>query len=174
MVIYVNKIMFLVRVVGLATLASCTTIPLPQLEPVLPADYDAMNYYHWADRAPPDAVLEELSRLEASAGGAEDESLVQLAVLISARTANPQQEKRALDLLTQFERRATVNPVKSDYFMFAGLWREVLNLRLQTHTAGERVTALEKERESLREQIEALTSIEQQLDRREDRGAIAP
>ncbi|OGT70488.1 MAG: hypothetical protein A3H44_04875 [Gammaproteobacteria bacterium RIFCSPLOWO2_02_FULL_57_10] len=166
--IYVNKVMFWLRVVGLVTLAGCTTNPLQQLGSVQPQRYDAVDYYSWAILAQPDEVLQELERLEASINiaGAE-ESLVQLAVLVSAVTTDPQQDQRALDLLQTFEERAASSPVQSDYQAFAGLWRQILELRLQSQTVDSRIQALERERTELRKQIEALTSIEQQLDRRE-------
>ena len=166
--IYVNKVMLSLWMVGLVTVAGCTTNPLQHLGNVQPQRYDAVDYYSWAILAPPDAVLQELARLETNVNvaGAE-ESLVQLAVLVSAVTTDPQQELRALDLLRTFEERAATSAVESDYQAFAGLWRQVLEMRLQLHSVDERIQALERERAELREQIEALTSIEQQLDRRE-------
>ncbi|MDP1931156.1 MAG: hypothetical protein Q8L60_06850 [Gammaproteobacteria bacterium] len=162
-----NKVMFWMLLVGLTSLVGCTTSPLQQLRTVQPSRYDAVDYYSWVILAPPDAVLQELARLEVTVDvpGAE-ESLVQMAVLISAMTTDPEQEMRALSLLNTFEERAATSPVESDYQAFAGLWRQVLELRLQSHSVDERIQALEHERRSLREQIEALTSIEQQLDRR--------
>lgn len=141
---------------SLLSMAACTTIQSPQPElsaHLWPAHYDAIDYYSWVIGASSEQSDREKMRLEQLITRAGDEeSLVQLAVLISAKTSDLRQQQLALDLLDQFEQYQS-DDIKSDYRALAHLWRQALEPRLQSH--------------ELREQIKALTSIEQQLDRRE-------
>lgn len=169
-----NKINILVLVVSLLTMAGCTTSPAPLFGTVEPAGFSAIDYYYWISQASPDATDGERMRLEQRIllPGAE-EALVQLAVLISTRNIGPEEDARALALLAEFEQRAAVGPVDSEYQIFSQLWRETLEMREEVRLMTEskaadlaRIEELENESAELRQQIEALKRIEQQLDRR--------
>jgi len=170
----VNKINILVLVIGLLTMAGCTTGPAPLFGTVEPARFHAIDYYHWISLASPDATTNERVRLEQQIlmPGAE-EALVQLAVLISKASSSPEEDARALALLGEFDQRAAVGPVDSEYQIFSKLWRATLEMRGEVRTMSAskatdltRIEELEKESAELRRQIEALKRIEQQLDRR--------
>ena len=169
-----NKINILVLVIGLLTMAGCTTGPAPLFGTVEPARFHAIDYYHWISLASPDATTNERVRLEQQIlmPGAE-EALVQLAVLISKASSSPEEDARALALLGEFDQRAAVGPVDSEYQIFSKLWRETLQMRGEVRSMSAskatdlaRIEELEKESAELRRQIEALKRIEQQLDRR--------
>lgn len=169
-----NKINILVLAISLLTTAGCTTSPAPLFGVIEPARFNAIDYYYWITLASPDAAANERMRLEQQIllPGAE-EALVQLAVLVSANDAGPDQDARALALLQEFDQRAAVGPVDSEYQIFSRLWRETLEMRSEMRTLADskaedvsRIQQLESESAELRRQIEALKRIEQQLDRR--------
>lgn len=123
---------------------------------LMPAQLDALHYYHWVLTAATEQLQSEQQRLEkavsARNGG---HSLVQLAVLISARSSDTAQQQRALALLEQYEQHQS-DSLSGDYHALAHLWRQALEPRLLSH--------------ELQQKIDALTSIEQQLGNREQQG----
>ncbi|MDO8909421.1 MAG: hypothetical protein Q7W55_13100 [Pseudohongiella sp.] len=151
----------------LTTMVACTTTPQLQQAGEHPGHLGAMDFYLWATAATPGSLRQEQTRLESNTGITEEhESLVQLALLVSATTVrspdlqiprqHTPQEQRALALLDEFEQHARTSAVRNDYLALADLWRQVLEMRLQVYL--------------LREQIEALTTIERKIDRREPEG----
>lgn len=124
--------------------------------PLSPAHYAAIDYYSWVVTAESGQMQHEQSRLEQEiSGGGEKHSLVQLALLISARSSDPHQEQRALELLDEYQQQQGIS-MSNDYYALAHLWRQALEPRLQSH--------------ELRQKIDALTLIEQQLRNREQQG----
>lgn len=123
---------------------------------VMPAQLDALRYYNWVLAAATEQLQSEQQRLEqavsARTGG---HSLIQLAVLISARSSDTAQQQRALALLNQHEQSQSAS-VSEDYHALAHLWRQALEPRLLSH--------------ELQQKIDALTSIEQQLGNRQQQG----
>lgn len=168
------KINFLFILIGVVALTGCTTSSLQVLGGYQPAQLDAMNYYDWALTATPEMAATEQVQLERRIEASNsEESLVQLALLLSVAGASAEKDEEALALLTKFAERATVSAVDSEYQLFASLWTEVLVLRQQLREQAanqsvgrQRIVDLERESAALKEQIEALMSIEQQLDGR--------
>lgn len=123
---------------------------------VLPAQLGAIDYYSWVVAAEPEKLQLEQSRLEREISiTAGKHSMVQLAVVISARSSDTKQQQRALALLDEYNKQQSAT-LTDDYDALAHLWRQALEPRLQSH--------------ELRQKIDALTSIEQQLGSREQQG----
>ena len=140
-----------------------------------PENYSVHAYYNWLDSADTEEIDTERVRLES-----EERDLtrdVQLALVYSVpETASIEQEQQAIELLSTLEPPGGVRfGVRGAYSDFARIWRDVLQQRQALrNTETELVEALkiqnrqlQEESRRLQEQIDALTTIEQQLIERE-------
>ncbi len=158
-----NRFNLFLLAFGLLTLSACTTNPF-NLDAY--SKIHALSYYKWVLEAEADSLQDEKARLVALQDNEPSpESLVQYAILLSARSeGGAQSDDEAIALLDSVE-FAALTP---EYQTFSTLWKQVLNARTLARTNQELIQVLEKERITLQSQIDALTSIEQQLNNREE------
>lgn len=163
---------------SLALLATgCALLPEPKQD-VAPVP-SVLEYCDWLREATPEELAEERRRLEADQPSqAPVVRSVSLALLLSLQPGPD--DARALELLSTdaVAGDSTADPVARQYRQLGLLWREVLEDRARREQeTGDFVRALAKQRQRARElqesnsalqqQIEALKSIEQQMNRRE-------
>jgi hypothetical protein len=149
----------------------------------------ALDYYRWLKSSPEIVVKRERKYLEQ-----QPEALdaivrtTRLAIVSSISIDTTSQDERyALKLLEQVinTNEPISDPVRHDYQKFSVLWRDVLSHRQQLRQSinkankgfeAERgqIQNLQEENAALLKQIEALKSIEQQLNRREQIREIKP
>jgi hypothetical protein len=125
----------------------------------------AFDYYEWVLHAEFVSLQEERVRFESITEEERSaERFIQHAILLSARNENGvSSDIEALALMES----ADLNALSKEYRAFATLWMQILNARQLAKTHQDVIGMLEKERVTLQTQIDALTSIEQQLNRRE-------
>lgn len=149
----------------------------------------AIDYYRWLKSSPEIVVKRERKYLEQ-----QPEALdaivrtTRLAIVSSISIDTTSQDERyALKLLEQVinTNDPVSDPIHHDYQKFSLLWRDVLSqrqlLRQSINKANkgfeaerQQTQALQEENAALLKQIEALKSIEQQLNRREQTRDIKP
>lgn len=157
-----NRFNFLLLALGLFTLSACTTKPFGF---DVYSRIDAFDYYEWVLHAEVVSLQEERTRFESIPADEQSaERFVQHAILLSARNENGvSTDIEALALMDS----ADFNVLSKEYRAFATLWMQILNARQLAKTHQDLIGVLEHERVTLQTQIDALTSIEQQLNRRE-------
>lgn len=157
-----NRFNLCLLALGLFTLSACTTTPfgLDRLSRV-----DPLNYYQWVLLAEDISLQEERIRFatmpisEKTAVGS-----IRHAILLSARhESDTPSELEALTIISSVD----MDSLPADYQAFAVLWSDVLNARQLAKDSQELILTLEQEKALLQTQIDALTSIEQQLNSRE-------
>ena len=159
-----NNIKIWLLGVSLGSLMACTTTPLFDHRP---QQLDALAYYDWVmsasveQRAAEQWLLEQ--EVEASAG-LDDQ--VRLMLLNSAFNDDAALNQRTIASLAKIGGSAEQS-FSVDYQIFAQLWRQYLEQREALHVSARQLKEVEEQRRVLRKQIEALTSIEEQLNRRE-------
>lgn len=126
-----------------------------------------LGFYQWVLEATPQqrlalqhSVEEQLARVCAL------RPIVQLALLKSAVETSAQEDESALATLKQIDSCPAASADEGDYRVFATLWTQQLAQRQTLRMNGRQIQTLEQQRRELREQIDALTSIEEQLNRR--------
>lgn len=164
-----NRVVFYILIIGITSLPACTSSFIQAVGVAAPKDYDPIAYYSWVSMASSELKQQEKERLQAriSHQDVASEAYVQLALLTAQGATQTSELHSAIDLLERFEANIGSSSVRSDYEIFADVLNESLRHSLSARTASARVKLLEQERESLREQIEALTNIEQQINLRE-------
>ena len=151
--------------VGLLGLGACTSNPLLLGSPRGAAPLD---FYQWVVEATPPQRLALQQRIEQQLQqGCALQPLVQLAVLKSAVATSVQEDESALVTLKEIDACPAASADAGDYRVFATLWTQQLAQRQTLRVNGRQIQALEEQRRALREQIDALTNIEEQLNRRE-------
>lgn len=156
--------------------AGCALLPEPRQD-VAPVP-SVLEYCDWLREATPGELAEERRRLEADQAEAPVIRSVSLALLLSFHPGPD--DARALELLGTVEVNGgdLSDPIVRQYRQFGVLWREVLEDRARreretrdfARVLGEqrrRARDLEERNLALQQQIEALKSIEQQMNRRE-------
>jgi hypothetical protein len=142
----------------------------------------ALEYYHWVRAASERALASELERLEAGDPGTDPMVGTVCRALILSSPRNPRaDEERALSLLRSLAEDGEYAPDSQayDYLRLGLMWRDMLEerrrLRARVQAAEIEIAKstrqsreLQEELASLRDQIEALKSIEQQINRRQD------
>jgi hypothetical protein len=83
------------------------------------------------------------------------------------RATSAQEDESALAILKEQDSCPAAKADAGDYRVFATLWQELLEQRQTLRKDGRQIRALDEQRRALREQIDALTNIEEQLNRRE-------
>lgn len=149
----------------------------------------AIDYYRWLRSSPDIVVKRERQYLEQQPEGLDPiVCMVRLAMVSSiSADATSQDEQRALKLLEQAIDmiNSVSDPVRQDYKKFSLLWRDVLERRQQLRQSmnkankdiiaeRQQIQALQEENAALLKQIEALKSIEQQINRLEQNREIKP
>jgi hypothetical protein len=154
----------------------CALLPEPRQD-IAPAP-SVLEYCDWLRGATPEELAEEQRRLEADQAQAPVIRSVSLALLLSFHPGPD--DARALELLGTVEVNGgdPADPVVRQYRQFGVLWRGVLEDRARreretgdfARVLGEqrrRARDLQEKNSALQQQIEALKSIEQQMNRRE-------
>jgi len=158
----VNRFNLCLLALGLFTLSACTTTPfsLDGLTRV-----DPLNYYQWVLQAEDIQLQEERIRFATLPIGEKSAAVnIRHAILLSARhESDTPSELEALTMIASVD----MDSLPADYQAFAVLWRDVLNARQLAKDSQELILTLEQEKALLQTQIDALTSIEQQLNSRE-------
>jgi hypothetical protein len=149
----------------------------------------AIDYYRWLKSSPEVVVKRERHYLEQQPEELDPVVCMARLALVSSISIDTtgQDERHALKLLEQVinTNDSISDPVRHDYQKFSLLWRDVLDqrqrLRLGMNKADDGIAAgrqqiqtLQEENAALQKQIEALKSIEQQLNRREQTREIKP
>lgn len=160
-----NRIKIWVFGVGLLALAACTTNSM-QMENPLSAK--PLPYYQWLMSASAQErsvwqlrVEQQLTQTCAL------QAIVQLALMQSAYSTRKEDDDKALATLETIDSCPSARADAGDYRIFAELWKTMLIQRAQLRASGLQVKELEAQRQALSEQIEALTSIEEELNRRD-------
>lgn len=172
-----------------AVLAACNPVTA-QRPPRMAAAVQrpALEYYHWVRAASERALEAELKRLEAANSRMDPlVNTVCRALLLSSPRNPSANEERALALLAPLEENGEYAPDSQayDYLRLGLMWRDMLEERRRLRAraeAAEREIAnsarqtrhLQQELGSLRQKIEALKSIEQQLNQRQDAAPGTP
>lgn len=165
---------------GLLT-AGCAYFPKTEPPPPTVSPRSVLDYCDWLNAATQEEIAEERRRLESDPSPAAPVvRSVSLALLLSLPQGG-MDEVRALELLHGVSPAADRgdDPVTRQYRQFSVLWRQVLEERLQRdRETGDFAKTLAEEKQQARElqehnralqkQIEALKSIEQQMNRRGD------
>tara|TARA_R110001606_G_scaffold339108_2_gene487146 strand:+ start:787 stop:1206 length:420 start_codon:yes stop_codon:yes gene_type:complete len=127
-----------------------------------------LDFYQWVLEANPEerAALQQSmeQQLEQTCGL---QVIVQLAILKSALATSAQEDDSAIATLKEIDTCPAASVDAGDYRVFATLWAQHLAQRQTLRLNGRQIQALEEQRRALREQIDALTNIEEQLNRRE-------
>ena len=167
-------------------LGGCTTMALGprrvasvQTEQPLPP----LDYYAWVESAPESALKVELFGLEINAGNSDPiVTAVRTGMILSTPVlATTKTELQALSLVNEVASLEAKDEVSKAYKVFA----EVLQLLLQQRehlraadTANQRglveIDSLKQRNRQLQQQIEELTSIEQQIIERERQNRLEP
>jgi len=149
----------------------------------------AIDYYRWLKSSPEIVVKRERHYLEQQPEGLDPIVCMARLAMISSISIDTtsQDEQRALKLLEQVinTNDSISDPLRHDYHKFSLLWRDVLEQRQQLRQSMNKATkgivaerqqiqTLQEENTILLKQIEALKSIEQQLNRREQTREIKP
>ena len=157
-----NRFNLCLLALGLFTLSACTTTPfgIDELTEV-----DPLNYYQWVLQAEDIPLQEERIRFATTPIGEKTaDGSIRHAILLSARNeSDTPSELEALTMISGVD----MDALSSDYQAFAVLWRDVLNARQLAKDSQELILTLEQEKALLQTQIDALTTIEQQLNTRE-------
>ena len=127
-----------------------------------------LSFYQWVLEATPPERLALQQRVEQQLErSCALRSIVQLAILKSAVATSAQEDESALAILKEQDSCPAAKADAGDYRVFATLWQELLEQRQTLRKDGRQIQALDEQRRALREQIDALTNIEEQLNRRE-------
>lgn len=168
-------------------IASCIQQPVFTPETSAASGQSALDYYHWLKTLPETEIAQEREYLEQQPE--ELDTLVRmtrLALVLSLKTGSgPDDEKNALDLLAQAIDQPGSSPIQRDYQQFGLVWQDVLRQRRQLRQAASKANRevqderkqmqiLREENSALIKQIEALKSIEQQINKREQTRDKAP
>jgi chaperonin cofactor prefoldin len=150
--------------IGVLGLCTCTTIPMFA---GLPQSAAPLDFYQWVQAATPQERLALQQRVEQQLTQAcALQPLVQLAILKSAVETSAQEDESALATLKEIDSCAAAKADAGDYRVFASLWTQLLAQRQTMRLNGRQIQTLEEQRQALSEQIDALTNIEEQLNRR--------
>lgn len=167
-----HRLQRLLATAALCLLATGCTLPLS-----LPWDAERVRdgsilaYYHWVDNADPQALArdrEHYAQRYRRSGSISDG--VRLALLMSQPADSSAGERqRALEILqTQMAAaREAEREQPRESVLFARLWHDVLSQRIQYTDSQQMIRQLRRENQDLEQQIEALKTIEQQLNQRE-------
>lgn len=152
-------------------LGACSYIPWHS-EPLATREPGALDYYTWVTSASVQELGLERQRLEALQPTLEPDELakayVQLALLLSAsQNATAKTEATALKLLADIQLDTTPNEQISEYLAFGALWKSVLEQRAKVRELTVKNQQKAEAVKKLQQQIDALTSIEEQLLERE-------
>ena len=147
-----------------------------------------LDYYRWVRMLPDTDIKQESEKLLRQQNIDPVIQQVQLAVLLSTpKNASAEQNANAVTALDQALESFEVSPdrIKQDYQQFALIWRDILEQRRQSGREIKDMTArikeiisnlkdvrykvriLQEQNKMLLDQIEALKSIEQQINERE-------
>ena len=163
------------------TLTACTQLsPVFRTEPDQQAPLSAIEYYLWVKSAPASVINRTYRQIESQKEAYPVVRLVKLALLLSVpEKAGSKAERAALGSLEQAivsEDSDVIGEIK-DYQQFALLWRDILKQRqelrrLNTELSGTladkntELQTLTKENQEYLEKINALKSIEKQMNHR--------
>ena len=151
------------------------TLYIPTPVPATSDDTSPLDYYAWAQTAPPDELYAEHLRL--SAPGPDANALVDkvhLGILMSmSAIASPDSEREAIAVLESID-AANVDESSRDYAAFAAFLLNHLEQRAELRAATsdaatnrEALEALQRNNAQLQQKIDALTKIEEQIIERE-------
>lgn len=158
-----NSIKIWLLGVSLGSLMACTTNPLFD---VGPQQLDALAYFDWVMSASAEQRAAEVWLLEQEAPASDSlDDRVRLIVLSSAFSDDRAHNRRAIAQLVELD-GSDEQSFSADYRVFAQLWRQYLEQRESLQATMRQLREAEEQRGILRRQIEALTSIEEQLNRR--------
>lgn len=161
-----NSIKNYLIVFSLLGLAACTTSPLSLVRQDKTAP---LQFYQTVSSASAQERADLQKRIESALQqGCSMQLFVQLALLKSVSPASPLEDEEALNVLAEKDSCPAVGANADEYRVFASVWQQMLEQRRTLHENGRRIVILEEQSRALREQIEALTNIEEQLNRRED------
>ena len=157
-----NRFNIFLLTLGFLSLSACTTSPFGLAEY---SRVNALAYYQWVMQAQAISLEQEHARFASiPVESASAINLVQQAILISAGgEPSSESDLQAIALLERADRKS----LNDEYNTFVMLWLEILNARQLARSEQELIQLLEQERVTLQSQIDALTSIEQQLNNRE-------
>ena len=162
-------------------IAACTNFPAMTLKSSTTSN-PALDYYHWVLSSPDKTVAEERKKLERNAEDIDPiVRMTRLAMVLSVpKLTIPQDEEQAMTLLDRVIQAKDADPQSaySDYREFSILWRDMLETRQEMRhnvilmkqeltAEKDRINKLRQENRALLKQIEALKSIEQQINQRE-------
>lgn len=152
----------------LLALQSCTLPTFISNQIAVPESLPAASYYRWLTQADAQALEQELLRLESP--GQQGTVIAQIQRFMLLYQADRNRESFPLfepddELLAS----CTQNTRCSDYLAFEPLLREMVASERQLSNSVEAARVLEDRIRNLDQQIEALTNIEQQLLRRDQR-----
>jgi len=137
-------------------------------------ELSVLNYYHWVESLTVTECRNEIQKLKERRDLDPMIKHLQLAMLLSIpERTTPEDDELAKNIIEQEIKSSDskLNGLKDDYRRFALIWIEVLKDRMkQTNLLNDlnsQVHDLEKKNEILLKQIEALKSIEKQINKRE-------
>lgn len=151
------------------------TLYIPTPVPAAKPETSPLDYYAWAQTAPPDELYAEHLRLSApepDANALVDK--VHLGILMSVSAiASPDSEREAFAVLESID-VANVDETSRDYAAFAAFLLNYLEQRAELRaatsdavTSREALEALQRNNAQLQQKIDALTKIEEQIIERE-------
>ena len=133
-----------------------------------PGNSAPLDFYQWVVAATPQQRLAAQQQVELQLEqSCALQPIVQLAILKSAVASSAQEDESAMETLKSIDFCPAANADAGEYRVFATLWTQLLAQRQTLRLNGRQIQALEDQRRELREQIDALTNIEEQLNRRE-------
>ncbi|MDT8429554.1 MAG: hypothetical protein RQ757_12410 [Pseudomonadales bacterium] len=166
----------------LLLLGGCSSTPWPERIGIrtLPTDMEPLDYYNWTNNAAsPDDLAAELERLQQDGGRADSPTeivqTVQKTILLTLVDSEHGNDAEAAVLLANLSNACPDSGILlrnglgrcKRYQEFARVLRIILQERSALRDALDDNARAESEIQQLKEQIEALTSIEQQLIERE-------
>lgn len=153
---------------GLLALQSCTLPTFVTSHTATTAGLPAASYYRWLTQA--DAEALELERLRLDAQDLEASLIVQIQrFMLLYQTDRGRETFPPIEPGAEQLAACTSNTHCSDYLAFEPLLRELIVSERQLSNSVEAARVLEDRIRNLDQQIEALTNIEQQLLRRDQR-----
>lgn len=124
-----------------------------------PSNLDGLQYHKWLGSAGTEDLKRELSRLENTQSDSHI-PFIQLALLLSAsKDSTPESEARALSMLSSL----SFGDQLDDYQLLASIWINHLELRQAWRAAKADSADNQALAKKLQHQIDALTSIEEQM-----------
>lgn len=133
-----------------------------------------VEYYLWVKSLQDSGPQREIQKLKKQKNSDPVIQQIQLALLQSVpETTTTEDKNLALSSLQRVLENSDKSPsqIRLDYLHFASLWKDIISYRLKqrvlTDNLNKQKSGVEEENRKLLKQIEALKSIEQQINKRE-------